>query len=475
MYDVLIIGGGAIGCLTARELTKYALKICLIEKEADVAMGASGANSGIVHAGYDSVPGTLKARFNVEGSALFEKLARELDIPYQKKGSLVLALCNEDIQTLEKLMENGVKNRVFSLSLLSKEEARNLEPLLSTDVKGALYAKTAAITCPYSLTIAAAENAVLNGAEFKLNQNVCGIRREEGYFAVRTQNETFFAKTLVNAGGIHADEISALAGAERCRIIPCKGEYLLFDKNSVKPGKTLFPPPSAYGKGVLVTPTVNGNLLIGPSAKNIEDKEDTATSAEAMEQIILNAKRIFPHIPLKDTITQFTGNRAVMESYDFFIRPSEMQKGFIHVAGISSPGLTAAPAIAKYVANLLEQEGLELKENKNFNPERKSIPAFASLSNKERNALIMENPSFGKIVCRCEQITEAEIIKSIRRPLGAATLDGVKRRVRAGMGRCQGNFCSFAILKILSEELKKPLEKITKSGGISFILTGKTK
>lgn len=475
MYDVLIIGGGVIGCLIARELTKYSLKICLIEKNADVAMGASGANSGIVHAGYDPLPGTLKAKLNVEGNALFEKLSRELDVPYQKKGSLVLAFNEEDKKTLDGLMKNGIKNGVPSLSLLSKDEVLALEPLLSPDVKGALYAKTAAITCPYSLTIAAAEIAVINGAEFKLNRNVCGIKRQNGYFSIQTKNETFFTKMVVNAAGIYADEISALAGAESYRILPRKGEYLLFDKNSAKPGQILFQPPSGAGKGVLVTPTVSGNLLVGPSSRNIEDKEDTKTSSETMEQIVLNAKRIFPYIPIKDTITQFAGNRAVMDSYDFFIMPSEMQSGFIHVAGISSPGLTASPAIAKYVVNLLEKQGLELKENKDFNPERKSIPAFAALSNKERNMLIKQNPSFGKIICRCEQITEAEIIESIRRPLGATTLDGIKRRVRAGMGRCQGNFCSFALLRILAGELNMPLTEITKSGGASYVLKGKTK
>jgi len=475
MFDVIIIGGGVTGCLIARELSRYEVKICLIEKESDVAMGASGANSGIVHAGYDPKPGSLKAKFNIAGHALFEQLTRELDVPFEKKGSLVLAFDEYEEQKLIGLLENGRVNGVSRLSLLSKDEVLAMEPLVSDAVIRALYAPTAAITCPYSLTIAAAENAAANGAVLRLNREVCGITRQNGVFMIQTQSETVASRFIVNAAGIYAGVISELAGAESCAIKPRKGEYLLFDNTVLKPESILFQAPGKLGKGVLVTETAHGNLLLGPSAKDTEDREDTAVTSEGLSHISALGMRSFPHIRLKDAITQFAGIRAVSGTHDFIIEPSEKQKGFIHVAGISSPGLTAAPAIARHVLNLLSGEGLALEEKKSFDPVRKSIPAFARLPVSERNALVKKNPLYGKIICRCESVSEAEIIESIRRPAGATTLDGVKRRVRPGMGRCQGGFCSSAVLEILAKELGRPLQDITKNGGGSYILTGKTK
>ena len=475
MFDVLIIGGGVIGCLIARELSRYKLHICLIEKEADVAMGASGANSGIVHAGYDPQAGTLMAKFNMEGNALYEQLTRELDVPFQKKGSLVLAFDENDEQKLMDLLENGRKNGVPLLSILSKEEVLAIDPLISGKIKKALYAPAAGITCPYSLTIAAAENAVANGTGLYLNQNVCGITKQDEGFAVQTQTGMFTSRYVVNCSGAYADEICAIAGVERHEIVIRKGEYLLFDKTAVKPEKILFQVPSKLGKGVLVTATVHGNLLVGPSAENIQDREDTSISSEELSHIASLGMRSFPHISLKNTITQFAGLRTISKNEDFIIEPSEKLRGFIHVAGISSPGLTASPAIAKYVVRLLDREGLVLDEKEDFNPIRKGIPAFAELSNEKRNELIGKNPLYGKIICRCEHISEAQIVESIHRPAGARTLDGVKRRVRAGMGRCQGGFCSPAVLEILARELNMPMQDITKCGGDSNILVGKTK
>ncbi|MHB1314668.1 MAG: FAD-dependent oxidoreductase [Christensenellales bacterium] len=475
MFDVLIIGGGVIGCLIARELSRYELNCCLLEKEWDVAMGASGANSGIVHAGYDPRAGTNMARFNREGRALFEQLSRELDVPFKKNGSLVLAFDENEEQKLARLMENGRKNGVPSLSLLSKEEVIFLEPHVSGAVRRALYAPSAGITCPYSLTIAAAENAVQNGAHLFTNQKVLSIEKKDGYFSVRTQSETFAAGFIVNCAGVYSDEISGLAGAETFGIRARKGEYLLFDKTADKPQRILFQAPAALSKGVLVTATVHGNLLVGPSATDTPDREDVSVTAEGLSYIAALGERSYPHFRLKDAIAQFAGLRAVSDQNDFVIQPSEIQKGFLHVAGISSPGLTAAPAIARYVVCLLDREGFILREKKNFNPFRSGIKAFDNLSNEERNALIKKDPAYGKILCRCEHVTEAEIIESIRRPVGAKTLDGVKRRVRAGMGRCQGGFCSSSVIALLARELNVPLQEVTKRGGGSNILLGKTK
>jgi glycerol-3-phosphate dehydrogenase len=475
MFDVTIIGGGVIGCLIARELSRYELKICLIERESDVAMGASGANSGIVHAGYDPKPGTLKAKFNISGNLAFEQLTRELDVPLYRRGSLVLAFDEYEEQKLIGLLENGRENGVPSLALLSREEVQALEPLVSVNVTSALYAPTAAVTCPYSLTIAAAENAAANGAELYLNREVLGIESLDGVFTVRTTNGTFASRFVVNAAGVYAGAVSEMAGAENYAVKPRKGEYMLFDKTVLKPKHILFQAPGKMGKGVLVTETAHGNLLVGPSAKDVPDREDTSVTAEGLSYVAASGLKSFPHFRQGDAITEFAGLRAISESKDFIIEPSERKKGFIHVAGIASPGLTAAPAIARHVARLLEGEGLALTEKKDFDPIRKGITAFHSLTSSEQNALIAADPTYGKIVCRCETISEAEIVESIRRPAGATTLDGVKRRVRPGMGRCQGGFCSSAVLRILSRELGLPLGDVTKRGRGSYILTGKTK
>lgn len=475
MFDVLIIGAGVIGSLIARELSAYELKICLLDKASDVAMGMSGANSGIVHAGYDPKPGSMKAKFNLQGNAMFEELCSNLDVPYEKKGSLVLAFDDYEEQKLIELFENGRKNQVPLLSLISKDEVLALEPLLSADVKSALFAPTAAITCPYSLTIAAAENAVENGVVLKLGERVTHITLMDGVYHTTTQNAEYTSKYIVNAAGVFADEISAFAGAEKLTIHSRKGEYILFDKTVLKPDKIIFQSPSRAGKGVLVTATVHGNLMIGPSATDILGKNDVSVTSEGLSHVIAAAMRSFPHIHPKDAITQFAGLRANAAEKDFIIQPSALQRGFIQVAGIASPGLTAAPAIAKYVAMLLYDEGLQRKPKGNFYPKRRRIPCFNEMTRDERNALIQENPLYGKIICRCENVSEAEIIESIQRSAGATTLDGVKRRVRAGMGRCQGGFCSSAVLSILARELKQPPVEITKCGAGSNILAGYTK
>jgi glycerol-3-phosphate dehydrogenase len=474
--DVVIIGAGVIGSMTARELSKYKLKICILEKDSDAAMGASRANSGIVHAGYDARPGSLKARLNVLGNELMESAARELDVPFKRIGSLVVSFRGEDRRGLEALYERGIKNGVRGLRILDREEALMMEPNLPQEVEGALYAPTAGIICPYELTIGALENAITNGAELRLGSGVKRIERVDGLFRIQTDNGSIAARYVVNAAGVYADAISAMVGDDSFRIMPRKGEYLLFDKSQGGVvGKTIFQLPTDKGKGILVTPTVDGNLLIGPNANPADRRDDTATTAAGIEEIMLKALKSVPGIDMRQVITSFAGLRATSSTGDFVIGESPAVPRFVNVAGIESPGLAASPAIAQYVSGILADAGLDLIPKADYTPERRGIARFRDMSDEERKRLIKRNKAYGRIVCRCEKVTEGEVIDSIRRPAGARNLDAVKRRTRAGMGRCQGGFCSGRIMEILSKELGIPLDEVTKMGEGSNILAGRTK
>ncbi len=476
MFDVAIIGAGVVGCSIARELAKYRLKVCILEKESDVAAGTSKANSAIVHAGYDAWPGTLKGKLNVAGNAMFDTLAADLDFHLKRNGSMVLAFGEEELRTLEELRERGRSGGVPGLQILSPEEVLQREPAVNKGVKGALFAPTGGITCPYEMTWALAENAAANGVDIWLERSVMGISREDGgFFRVDTAKGQIQARFVVNAAGLYADEISKMAGAEKYAIHPRKGEYCILDKETEGLVKhTLFCVPGAMGKGILVAPTVDGNILLGPNAQEVEDKMDTETSPEGLQEIMKGALRTIPGIPQKSVITSFAGLRAISGN-DFIIEESRRVKGFINVGGICSPGLTAAPAIGEYVKNLLEVAGLRLVKNESFNPVRKAIPRFREMDYRTRAELIKQNPLYGRIVCRCEMVTEGEIVEAIRRPCGATNLDAVKRRVRAGMGRCQGGFCSPRVVEILARELELPYTEITKKGGNSNLLVGKTR
>lgn len=476
IYDVAIIGAGVTGAMIARELSRFELKICILEKDSDAAMGASRANSGIIHAGYDAAPGSMKAKMNVLGSELMEKTARELDVPFKRTGSLVVAFNHEGRHGLEALYEKGVKNGVRDLWILDREGALEMEPNLSQEVEGALYAPSAGIICPYELTLGALENAIMNDAELRLNSEVKRIDRIGGLFRMETENESLTARYVVNAAGVYADAVSALAGDDSFSIRPRKGEYLLFDKSQGGiVGRTIFQLPTNKGKGILVTPTVDGNLLIGPNANPAEGKDDTATTAAGIEEIIKNALKSIPGINMRQVITSFAGLRATPAERDFILRESPVARGFVNAAGIESPGLTASPAIAHYIVGILADAGLGLIPKANYTPDRKGIARFRDMTDEERAILVNRNKAYGRIVCRCEKITEGEVIDSIRRPAGARSLDAVKRRTRAGMGRCQGGFCSGRIMEILSKELGMPLDEVTKMGEGSSILAGRTK
>lgn len=477
VYDVLIIGAGVIGTLIAKKLSSYELNVCVLEKGSDVAVGSSKANSGIVHAGYDAMPGTLKALLNVEGNKLYDEISRELDFPFKRIGSLVVAFSQADMNKLQMLYQRGLDNGVNDLQILnSNTEVARLEPNISPDAIGALYAPSAGITCPYELAVAAAENAVENGTQLKLQTQVTGVKNKNGLFHIETNRGTFLSKYVVNAAGLYSDAVAQMAGDDIFSIKPRKGEYMLLDKGQGRIVNTvIFQAPTSLGKGILVTPTVDGNLLIGPTASDIDDKEDLSTTAAGMNEVIQGALKSVPSINTRQVITSFAGLRAVPSTGDFIIQYSTNSDRFLHVAGIESPGLTAAPAIAKYVADLLKKAGLELIVKKGYKAERKSITRFSEASDEDKVKLINGNKLYGNVICRCETVTEAEIVESIRRPAGAINLDAVKRRTRAGMGRCQGGFCTPRIIEILSRELAIPMESTTKNEKSSLLLESRTK
>lgn len=474
MYDVIIIGGGVVGCAIARELSKQDRKIALLERASDVCEGSSKANSGIIHAGYDAASGTLKAKLNVQGNQMMETLAKELDIPFKRNGSFVLSFEEEGRSELQKLYDRGLKNGVKDLQLLSGDEVRQLEPNVSTEVKAALYAPTAGIVCPFGMTYAFAENAAVNGVKFFLNAEVTDIKKTDDGFCVVTSAGNYEAKYIINAAGVYADKIHNMVSKEKTEIVSRRGQYCLMDKEVGNLTKaTLFQLPTKLGKGVLVTPTVHGNLLVGPNAEDLEDKESINTTAEGLEDILLRGERSVSKLPKNKVITSFAGLRANMNS-DFLIKEAEDVKGFIDVAGIASPGLSASPAIGVYVAELM-QILAPVPVKPDFIATRKGIPNMASATIEERQKLIKQNPAYANVICRCELVTEGEILDAIRRPLGATTLDGIKRRTRAGMGRCQSGFCSPKVVEILAKELGVDVDKITKMGGKSIFITGKNK
>ncbi|MFU0825497.1 NAD(P)/FAD-dependent oxidoreductase [Clostridium sp.] len=475
MFDVVIVGAGVVGSGIARELSKYNLKTCVLEKGSDVATGTSKANSAIVHAGFDAKPNTLKGKLNAKGNAMFDKLSKELDFPFKRNGSLVLCFDENEVDKLDELKQKGEANGVPDIQILGKDKLLELEPSLNENVAAALYAPTGGIVCPYEMTIAYAENAYENGVEFKLNTEVKNIKKTENGFILETNNGNVESKLVINAAGLFSDELNNMVSKNKIKIIPRKGEYCLFDKAAGSMAeRTLFQLPTKMGKGVLVTPTVDGNLLIGPNAVDIEDKTDLSTTQEGLDDVLDRAKLTLKQIPMKQVITSFSGLRAHCTADDFIIGEAEDVEGFINVAGIESPGLSSAPAIAEMVEGIVVDK-LSPAKNENFNPIRHGIPKFREMSNEERKELIAKDSAYGKIVCRCETVTEGEILNAIRRPLGARNLDAVKRRTRAGMGRCQSGFCSTKVVAILSKELGVPETEITKFGGNSKLLIGENK
>jgi glycerol-3-phosphate dehydrogenase len=472
--DVLIVGGGVVGTAIARLLSKYKLNVALVEKEPEVGFGATKANSGIIHAGFHDQPGTFKARLCVAGNAMFDQVCEELDVPFKRCGGLLIALENQKVQVLEELKAQGEVNGVPGLKIIKDNSLFQMEPNLTKEAKAALYAPTVGIVSPYELTMALAENAQQNGVRIFLDAKVKDITSVDGEVkCVETRRGFILADYVINAAGLFTDEIARMAGEENLMVVPRKGEEYILDKKRAELVKhVIFPLPQEESKGTLIIPTVEGNLMIGPTAEVIEDRFDLSTTTQGLRIILEKAKRLIPQITAKDIIASFAGLRAANENGDFIIELSSRVKGFINVAGIDSPGLTAAPAIAEMVVDILGQEGLKLALKQNYQPSRRWV-RFRELSLEQKDELVKKDRRYGNIVCRCETVTEKEIIEAIRR--GARTLDGLKFRTRVGMGRCQGGFCTPRVMKILGKELNIPLEKVTKRGNKSNILWGKSK
>jgi glycerol-3-phosphate dehydrogenase len=467
--DVVVIGGGVVGSAIARELSRYLLSVVVLEREPDVAAGTSKANSGILHAGFDADPGSWKAKLNVRGSRLYAEIAEGLGIPRKATGSLVVAMSEAELLAVEELRRRGVDNGVAGLELWGADRLRTHEPNVSENVLGALWAPSGAVVCPFLATIGFAGNAILNGVRFVTECVVTGLEVERGAIAaVRTSGGRIATRFVVNAAGLHADAVARLAGDDSFVIHPRRGEYILFDRSvGALVNAVLFPAPDKVSKGILVAPTVHGNAFVGPDASEVDDPDNKETTPTGLAAIVAGARKIVPKLPLGAAITEFAGLRAAAGK-DFIIGPSPVTAGLVHAAGIQSPGLTSAPAIAETIVEILGEAGLVLRPNAGFVPVNAVTPRFHDLDREGQAARIAADPLDGRIICRCETITEAEIVAAIRAPCGARTVDGVKRRVRAGAGRCQGGFCGPRVTAILARELGIPITAVRKDSAGSW-------
>lgn len=476
MYDITIIGAGIIGTFIARELSRYDLNILLIDKENDVSNGATKANTALIHAGFDAPSDSKMAYFNVRGNSMFDKICNELDIPFNRIGSLVLAFDDTDTVTIKELYNRGLKSGVPDMEILNKDQIKKMEPHISDNIKGGLYAKTAGIIGPWELAIALAENAIENGVELKLNTEVLNILKLNEGFEILTNAGTINTKLIINCAGVYADKLNNMVSENKFKITPKRGQYYLLDKTVGHLVNTIiFQCPTSKGKGVVVAPTAHGNLIVGPDSEVIGDKDNTSTSQDRLQYVLDAANISVSNIPLNQVITTFAGIRAEPEMGDFIIEEVVDAPGFINVAGIKSPGLSSSPAIAIYVVDMVKNFFGDLGEKHDYNPVRRKIIRFNQLSDLEKDKLIKKDPRYGNIICRCENITEAEIVDAIHRKAGATTVDGIKRRVRPGSGRCQGGFCMPRVMEILAREQNKKIEEIVKDRLDSKILIGKTK
>ncbi len=475
VYDIIIIGGGVIGCSIARTLSKYDLKVALLEREADIASGTTKANSGVVHAGYASPREYVKRDMCIRGNKLYTQAAEELNFPFQRIGSFVVALEDSQIKKLEEQRKLGTQDGVPGLELiLDKEKIKYMEPNLTDDVVGVLHAPSAGIVSPYEMTYALAENAAMNGVKFFRNQKVRRIKHQNYVFVLKTKTDEFKSNNVINAAGLYGLKISKMVGLDYFKLMPRKGEYILFDRNAMHLNKILFPTPTKVSKGILVCPTVSGNTFVGPTALNITDKKDIATTEAGLKEILEGGNKLVPNLPVRASIRNFAGLRAVPGTYDFIIDSTDVY-GFINVVGILSPGLTSCYAIAERVVEFLELLGANTKIKEDYNPIRPKPERFKDFTKEELDRKIKEDPAWGRIICRCETIPEKEILNAIHTPVGATTVDGVKFRCRPGMGRCQAGFCRPRVIEILSRELNIPYEDVTKRGEDTNFLVTKTK
>ncbi len=474
MFDVIIAGAGVIGGMVARELSRYNLKVCLLEKENDVALGSSKANSGIIHGGFDPEPDTLKAKLNAKGVDLLYAAAKELNVPYENNGSMVLAFGEEEEPKIEELYNRGIKNGIKDMSIISGDEARNLEPMISKEVTKALLVPSAGIICPYSLTLAAVGNAMDNGVELIRNFEVVSIENKNNYVVKSKDGNRVEGKYFINCAGCYSHNIAEMVGDKFYDIIPRSGEYMLLDKTEGKTvSHTIFQVPTEKGKGILVTPTAHGNLLLGPTATETDSPDNKETTQEGLKYVTEFARKSVPNVNTRAVITSFCGVRSSEKSGDFIIEASKKVNNFVHVAAIDSPGLSSCVAIAKYVVDILKNIGLELEENKHFCEIRKDTLAFRKMNHEEKDRFIKQNPAYGRIICRCETVSEGEMLEALKTNPKAMDVDGVKRRTRAGMGRCQGGFCAPYVMELIAKENEIDMTQVTKKGKNSNMLIGK--
>lgn len=475
--DIVIVGAGAVGSALARELSKYKLKVIVVEKNEDLGGDSSKSNSAIIHTGYDAKPGTLESQLVVAANPMYDKIAADLDVPFARIGALLPAFTDEQFAQLPALKHKAMMNRVYDIEYKTGEQLLKMEPNLNPEVKGGLYIPRESIIDPFLLCIGLAENAADNGVEFLLGTKCTGIKVEEG--AVTTVNTTagdIATKYVINAAGLYCDEVASFVGKNDYYVNPRKGQFYILDKNtSCKVGMIILPIPTKVTKGKLMCPTIHGNMLVGPTAEDLLDKEDKSTNVEGLESIAADVRKMIPGVNLRDTITQYAGLRAQRNPEGLNIDIYDDLKGYVNLSGVRSTGLTASVSIAKYVVDLMLENGLQAEFKTDFNPIRKGTPRFAELSAEERAALIAKDPRYGNIVCRCETVTEGQICDAIHRTLGARSVDGVKRRLRAGMGRCQGGFCGPRVIEILARELGISPEEVRKNDPGSEMLTEKAR
>ena len=475
--DVVIVGAGAVGCAVARELSKYEIGVIVVDQNEDVGGDASKSNSAIIHTGYDAAPGTLESQLVVAANPMYDKIAEDLDVPFARIGAVLPAITEEQYEKLPGIQEKAFRNHVYDVEFKTREELLEMEPNLNPEVKGGLYIPRESIIDPFILVQAYAENACANGVEFLLNTQVTGIVTEQG--AVRrviTTNGEIEAQYVINCAGLHCDDIAAMVGKADYKVVPRKGQFFILDKNtSCKVQHIVLPIPTKVTKGKLMCPTIHGNMLVGPTAEDQESKVDKSTTAQGLESITADVRHLVPNVNIRDTITQYSGLRPNRVPEGLHFDMYDDLKGYINLSGVRSTGLTLSAAMGKYVVQQMQYHGAGLAYKQNFIAKRKGIVKFNVWSREEQEALIQENPLSGNVICRCESITEAEILQAIHRPLGARSMDAVKRRVRAGMGRCQAGFCGPKVLEILARELGCDPTQINKNNPGSYMVTGKTR
>lgn len=475
--NVVVIGAGAVGCAIARELSKYEIDVTVVDKRDDVGGDASKSNSAIIHTGYDASPGTLESQLVVAANPMYDELTKDLDVPFKRIGAVLPAFTEEQFEKLPAIKEKAFKNHVYDVEYLSREEILKKEPELNPEVKGGLYIPRESIIDPFILVQALAENANENGVKFLLNTEVTDIKVEDGAVkAVETTAGTIETDYVVNAAALHCDDIAAMVGKADYKVVARRGQFYILDKNTTcKVSNIVLPIPTKVTKGKLMTPTIHGNMLVGPTAEDLDDKVDVSVTTEGLNSIYADVSRMIPNVNIRDTITQYSGLRPNRNPEGLHVDTYEDLKGYVNLSGVRSTGLTLSVSMGKYVVERLKGIGCELTFKENYKAARKGIPRFHELSREEQEKLIAENPAYGTIVCRCETITEGEILDAIHRPLGARTVDAVKRRVRAGMGRCQGGFCGPKVIEILARERDIPTEEVNKNLNGSYMVVGKNK